>query len=384
MAFGKTTYLKLLAKNLMEKENPRNVLYFACDLLKSNEEIVEVVRIFDVLAGKGRKYVFLDEVTFVDEWERAIKFLLDSNMLKDKHLYVTGSSSIGLKKERFPGRRITAKEFLPLSFSSFCRLFGSEGLKRALGGRPLKLRSKGVYEFGRKLIVFLDELTKLFNLYTESGGYPKAFFELMEEGEVKEETYRSCFDSAIFDMTKLGRSEKISAAVLLGVLRRYGGKFSLNSLAKEMEIESHLTVRDYLELMEALYILRSYHQLDLAKNVVMYRKERKAYFIDPFLCQTFSKYLNFKLNVAQLIEGIVGEHLVRSFRKVYFHSGKREIDFVCGDVGIELKWQEKTSPSDFPRAQVKNKILLSKKDLTHVAERNLVIIPAHIFLAGLL
>jgi len=381
---GKTTYIKLLVKKLLDEVNPRNVMYFACDLLKDHRDIVEVVRVFDSLAGEGEKHVFLDEVTFVDGWERAVKFLLDSPLLKDKHLYVTGSSSIGLKKERFPGRPIKVKEFMPLSFRGFCGLFGSGELKRALGKSELhRLRPRDAFKLGRELMVFVDEVARLFNLYIQSGGYPKAFFELMEEGGIKEETYGACFDAAVFDVTKLGRSEKTAASILQGVLRRYSSKFSLNSLAKEMEIESHLTVRDYLQIMEGLYILKNYHQIELTKKAVLYRKERKVYFTDPFLCQTFSRVLNFKLEQAQLVEGIVGEHLARSFGNVYFHGGKREVDFVVGDAGVELKWQGRTSSSDFPRIGLQEKILLSRRDLDYVEERNLAILPAPIFLLGL-
>jgi len=378
---GKTTYLKLLVKELLERgERPRNILYFACDLLREDRQIAELVRRFDSLAGPGQKFVFLDEVTAVDGWERAVKFLLDSNMLKDKYLYVTGSSSVGLKKERFPGRPIKIREFMPLSFRGFCQLFGSEQLKESLG--TLELKARAVFEFAKALLPFQDELDRLFNSYLASGGYPKAFFELLEEGGIKDETYRALHDATVFDMTKLGRSEKITTSILLGLLRRYGSKFSLNSLAKEMEIGSHLTVRDYLELMEGLCILRSYHQLDLTKRVPLYRKERKVYFTDPFLCRTFSRILNFKPDPAQVVEGVVGEHLSRCF-EVYFHSGKREVDFVCGDVAVEVKWQERTSPSDFPRVPFPNKILLCKSGLEYVEERNLAMVPAPVFLAGL-
>jgi len=379
---GKTTYLKLLVKELLEKgERPRNILYFACDLLREDRQIVELVRRFDSLAGPGQKFVFLDEVTAVNGWEKAVKFLLDSNILKDKYLYVTGSSSVGLKKERFPGRPIKIKKFMPLSFRDFCRLFGSEQLKGALG-TGFELKARAVFEFAKALLPFQDELDRLFNSYLVCGGYPAAFFELLEEGGIRDETYRALYDATVFDMTKLGRSEKITISILLGLLRRYGSKFSLNSLAKEMEIGSHLTVRDYLELMEGLCIIRNYYQLDPAKRIPLFRKERKVYFTDSFLCQTFSRILNFKPDPAQVVEGVVGEHLSRCF-EVYFHSGKKEVDFICGDVAVEVKWQERTSPSDFPRVPFPNKILLCKSGLEYVEERNLAMVPVPIFLVGL-
>jgi predicted AAA+ superfamily ATPase len=72
-----------------------------------------------------------------------------------------------------------------------------------------------------------------------------------------------------------------------------------------------------------------------------------VYFTGPFLCQTFSRVLNVKIDQAQLVEGVIGEHLRRSL--VHFHAGKRELDFVVGEAGVELKWQEHASPGDFPR-----------------------------------
>jgi len=381
---GKTTYLKLLVKDLLDRVNPRTVMYFACDLLRDYEEIVEAVRIFDRLGGEGRKYLFLDEVTFVDGWERAVKFILDSPLSAGKCFYITGSSSIGLKRERFPGRNIRVREFMPLDFRGFCGLFCSEELRLALERVKLsRLRAREAFRIGRELMVFFDEILRLFSSYVQSGGYPRAFFELMEGGGISEETYRSCFDATVFDVTKLGRSEKIAASLLQGVLRRYGSKFSLNSLAKETEIGSHLTARDYLEMMEGLCVLRSYHQVDLPRKVVLYRKERKVYFTDPFLCQTFSRVLNVKIDQAQLVEGMIGEHLTRSFGEVHFHAGKRELDFVVGETGVELKWQEHASPGDFPRTGLPEKILLTKHDLGYDEGRNLAMIPAPLFLLAL-
>ena len=381
---GKTTYLKLLLKYLLERVNPRQVMYFACDLLRKDEQIVEVVRTFDRLGAEGKKYVFLDEVTFVDGWERAVKFILDSPLSANKCFYITGSSSIGLKKERFPGRNIKVMEFLPLSFRRFCELFGSEELRLALKETRLdRLRAKDAFQAGKKLVGFLDEVFGLFNSYLQCGGYPKAVFELMEEGFIREETYRSCFDATVFDLTKLGRSEKTAASIIQGVLRRYGSKFSLNSLAKEMEIRSHLTVRDYLEMMEDLYVLRNYHQIDLSRGVTLYRKERKVYFTDPFLCQTFSRILNVRIETPRLVEGVVGEHLRRNFGSVHFYSNKRELDFVVGEVGVELKWQERVSFSDFPRVGVSEKLLLTKHELDHDEGRRLVLLPAPLLLLAL-
>ena len=55
---------------------------------------------------------------------------------------------------------------------------------------------------------------------------------------------------------KLGYSVRISNSVIKGIVKDYSTRFSLNSLAKEMEISAHKVVRDYLELLENLMLIK--------------------------------------------------------------------------------------------------------------------------------
>jgi len=377
---GKTTYLKLSILDLLEKGiNPRNVMYFSCDLLRNYREIIEVIRTFERLS-MGEKYVFLDEVTFVNEWERAIKFFLDSPLSRNINLYVTGSTSAGIKRESFPGRPIKIEEFLPLSFRKVVFL-----LKPEFKGIVEKLKApttpEEIYKNALDLYPYYDELMNAFYFYLNSGGYPRAIYELMD-GEISLDTYEMIYNATIFDITKLGRSERIALSIVLGILRRYGDRVSLNSLAKELEIGAHTTVRDYLELFEELFIGRNYFQADLKSFAPLLRKERKVYFIDPLVVNTFSRHFGFDVDISKKIEGVVGEHLKRNF-ETYFFYGKREVDFVTKRFGVEVKWQNKVKASDFPRVGIKNKLLLSKKDMEFVEGRNLVIIPVPLFLIQL-
>ena len=65
---------------------------------------------------------------------------------------------------------------------------------------------------------------------------------------------------------------------------------------------------------------------------------------------------------------------------------KKETDFIFREnnklAGIELKWQNKVNKSDFNNFGLfKNRILLSKKDFEFKTEKNLLIIPAYLFLS---
>ncbi|WP_048150621.1 ATP-binding protein [Palaeococcus ferrophilus] len=374
---GKTTYMKLSIAKLIEAGiSPRNILYFSCDLLRDYNEIVSLVRSF-LRMVRGEAYVFLDEVTFVEGWERAVKFLLDSPLSSRMVLQVTGSTSAGLRRENFPGRDIIVEGFLPLNFNTVARIFDSRLQKVELPHKSPKTPME-FYENALELYPYFEALSGALDFYMTSGGYPRAVYELLEGG-IRPETYEMVYNATVLDVAKIGRSERIALSMVLGLMRRYGDRITLNSLAKELEIGSHVTVRDYLELFEELFIGRNYFQVKLDDFTPLFRKERKFYFLDPLLVGTFSRLFGFSPDTSRVIEGIVGEHLKRLYPTYFFH-GSREVDFVTPHFGVEVKWQGRVSPSDFPRVGIKNKILLSKEGLDFVEGRNLAIIPVPLFL----
>ncbi len=131
----------------------------------------------------GRKYLLFDEITFVHEWQRAIKYVLDSPLINDKCIMVTGSSSIALKKETFTGRPIKTRFFLPLSFKEFCNTFGSANLRKELTQEQISTLSVNeLKEKAKKLLFFFTEIDNLFNRYIKSGGFPRSIYELIERG----------------------------------------------------------------------------------------------------------------------------------------------------------------------------------------------------------
>ncbi|MBU3957634.1 MAG: ATP-binding protein [Nanoarchaeota archaeon] len=377
---GKTTSIKLKILDLIKSgTNPKNILFFSCELISKKEDIVSMLQEFDRLS-EGKKYIFLDEITFVENWQNAIKFILDSPLSRNKVFCITGSSIAGLKKEMFPGRDIEIKKFLPLPFSEFCKLFGGESLKKIIGSgkqKPLP-DEKTIVAF----LPFSEEIASLFQKFIQSGGFPLSFYELMESGSISEKTFDAYFNWIAGDMAKLERSERIFLSVAQGVVKNYGSKFSLNSVAKEMEIGSHVTVREYLELLEELYVIRSFFQKKRERPA--YRSERKAYFIDPFLFRIFYRKFFGTAEVPSektplVVEGIVGEHLGR-MENVFFFSGKREIDFIVDDAGIEVKYGI-AFEKDFPKYELGTRIILSKNEF-RITEK-IMIVPVGVFLAAL-
>ena len=380
---GKTTFFQLLIYDLIfnKKVDSKKVCYYSCELIRDFREIPELLRKISLISNA--KYIFLDEISFVENWHKAIKFILDSGIAKDKVLYLTGSSSLELRKEKFPGRDIETKNFLPLSFREFIKIFGSKKIRNI---QPITLTDiKELLKGAKSIIPFKEELDYLLLKYTKCGGFPRAFYELMEKGRIREETYEIYWNWIINDIAKIERSEKIAIGVFEGIIKNYATKFSLNSIAKEVEIGSHVTVREYLEILENLFLIRNFYTYSLDKKRVVFRKMRKTYFIDPFILHA----VNFKLrgepfkDYAMIVEGLIAETLARKFNSlnIGFYHGYKEIDVCFKDFGIEVKWQENVDERNFPRINVKNKILISKNEFKYNKEKNLLIIPASIFLS---
>ncbi|MBI2564978.1 ATP-binding protein [Candidatus Woesearchaeota archaeon] len=373
---GKTTYLKLCIKELFDKGiQIKQCLYFVCNLVMNPQDIIDIVSFFKKTGGK---YVFIDEISFVKNWERAVKQILEIKDLNEgMNFYFTGSTTLELQKERFPGRPIKIKEFLPLSFREFCKVFGSSSLKKEI---PQRIDFKSIIKNTLKLAPYINEINKLFNFYIHCGGFLRAAYELIEEGKIKEETFQIYWNWIAGDISSIGLSERTLSAVLKGIVKRYSSSFSLSSIAKEVEIPSHITVRDYLEVLESLYVIRSYwKEYD---KTPFFKKERKVYFIDPFIFHIASfKTLGIaeeNINdIPKIVEGIVGECLRRNKLNVKFLRKSKEIDFIYGTTGIEVKWQESVSIKDFPKIDLAHKLILSKKEI-NLNER-VKIVPVAVF-----
>jgi hypothetical protein len=403
---GKTTMLKLLSYDLIMKKkvNPKNILYFSCEPLNEKKELIDLFSEFNQISAglKGKKYIFLDETTQIKDWELAIKYFLETKLHENKLLIATGSNAFLLKKgsERLPGRNMNVKLFLPLTFREFLLNFSSKELKLALKRNHSyneltnlnKLKSKAI-----NLLPFLDELNAKLYFYLKTGGYLKPVYEFLEKNRISEETYEIYVKWILGDLSKLDKRESIFKSMVKGIVKNYCSKFSLLSFAKEMEIPSHVTVSEYLEALQSLLLINNLYQADLNKQVPIFRKERKCYFMDPFLYSVFKgyslgKYQDYSEGFEdKLLEGIICEILARLNRQnldisnfLWFYVKKKETDFVIkvnGELlGVELKFQDKVEKKNFSNFySFKKKILLSKKDFK--VEDNLLILPVSLFLA---
>ncbi|MBU1199304.1 MAG: AAA family ATPase, partial [Nanoarchaeota archaeon] len=102
---GKTCWIKQKIKYLLAKTALSNIFFYSCDNL-NKDDLLEIINVFLELSESGKKFIFLDEIPFVKDWELAIKHLYDAGKLKDCFVLLCGSNSLDLKRsvERLPGR----------------------------------------------------------------------------------------------------------------------------------------------------------------------------------------------------------------------------------------------------------------------------------------
>jgi len=361
---GKTTALKICIQNLIKERDPKSVFYYSCDELSDHRELGEVID--NYLAARGEwgikdSVLFLDEVTFVEDWWRALKFRIDKEAFHRDVLIVTGSASIELlgEKERFPGRRGHGKDLYlqPLDFAEYVQKLGGVDTKRAPADKL-----EAVMRSARANVLYASKISELFTRYLKSGGFPLSARELFEGGKVSTESKKTYLDWLRSDWKKAGKSDGYMKGVLGYIMRARLSPVSWLGIAKETSIGSPHTAQSYVECLEDLLALKA---LDIIApdSKVMYRKNKKIHALDPFLYSVFSYYTGEEVLEETVVESVVASHLARVFDTYFWRDGS-EVDVISiigkEQVGFEVKWGPKRWRK--PR-HLKKVHLLSKEDL---------------------
>lgn len=403
---GKTTTLKLLIKKLLSKNRKENILYFTCNNIDTYQELIDILKLYrDWADNDQRKYVFIDEITFVKNWTRAIKYFADLGFLRNVAMILTGSNAHDLKYEveRMPGRRGEDAELdkilFPLSFREYMEFVSGQTVQ-AFSDIPSAQKN---YPFYKK------ELKKYLDHFLLTGGFIRAINSFSANGStIGIDIYHQYLSWVLGDLAKMGRKESYSRQVFDQIIRNMTVNIGFDTIAKKTSIASHLTVEDYLDIMESNFIVKILYQVDVNKKIPVTRKTKKIYFQDLFLFWVFWGYvsgspdyfsaaktrLNDVLIKSRIIENLIMTSLmpletsVNWSNIVFFFrtTNQAEVDFVVKREGgellpIEVKYQNEVSRGDFLNLDKLNKqkgIIISKEDFQ--IEKNKWILPVEIFL----
>ena len=433
---GKTTLIKLLIKDLLtEVEDSKSIFYYTCDIISNEKELFGVINEYLEWVSvfqPDRKYIFLDEISSVKNWEKGLKYLADTGMLKNTLVILTGSHSIDIKHsiERLPGRRGEGDETLdkilaPMKFAEFAETVNPE-IKKVFEENHLfqigktqniisKLFNMEIDPALNLLQMYQYELDRLFEQYLITGGIPRPINEFFSKNRIDNSIYELYIRSLIGDLARWQVQEMYVKQILRSIVNKLTTSVSWQSIAKDTDIGSHNTVSKYTEGLVDSFVLNIMYSVDIARKNACFKKEKKIYFQDPFIFHSLrswvsgltdyfsstQSYLDNPENKSKLVESVVEDHLIRLMydahpsdvftphEHIFYWRKKgsgREVDFVLKSeenelLPIELKFQNKIHKSDYRGLHLfpaKKGILLSKNVFD--VSGNYATIPVSLFL----
>ncbi|MEW5996078.1 MAG: ATP-binding protein [Candidatus Micrarchaeota archaeon] len=380
---GKSTLVKLIIRDLLlqKKQKPKSIFYWSCENVKDFRELINLIGAFLDFKDANQiteAYIFLDEISFVQEWQRGIKSLAEQGRLKNCALLLTGSDIVDIRKstERLPGRTgKKGKDFilLPFSFREFVALV-DPGLHAKLPAAASLESLELIRQNAEAAKEFEKELSALFSKYLISGGFPLVINEFFSHGHIDSWVDEIYYRWVMGDLAKRGKAERLAHEIIRTVIKKRSSVFSWDSITKDVEIKSHLTVSSYIENLEQLFVFFVSYFFDAERKGFNFNKNKKIHFIDPFIYRVFCKRTNQSEDEAQMVEDVVAANLYKWKLKtgpfgpvspVAYTSTNRETDIVLEDggtaFGIEVKYQNKIAAEDWaPVSRFRRGLLLTK------------------------
>ena len=307
---GKSVLMRQLKDDLEQTEKVVYIDKESLDFdgLRTAKDVIDYVDSASTVGARGEmRYVLIDEVQLIDEWERAVASL---NGRDDTRVIISGSNAHLLSGElatRIAGRYLVLPVF-PLSLQEFSEL-------HSLLHPPL------------------EDKRELFKLYLRTGGLPGLLHTDLSE-ELRSQMQRDIFHSiAMRDI--IGRHAirdvRLFEAVMAFIMDTVGSPVSAKKIAdflkKERRSISVDSVLNYLSYMREGYLLYEVPRYDL-KGKRLLEVNHKYYLGDIGLRNGLLGYR--EADISGLLENLVFlELLRRGFTVRVGRMYDYEIDFVA-------------------------------------------------------
>lgn len=312
---GKTTLLKLIIKELIDDGvAPKNILYVSLDdyLLKENNiiEIVNAYRKLHKLKFEEKIYLFLDEVTYKDEFYTQLKNLHDNHNCK---IFASSSSTSLLrdKKATLTGRA-TSLELKPLDLDEYLQFKGIE----------IKKRDSQLYE-------------SYFKDYIREGGMPENVL------NPSRDYLMTLVDDIIQkDITAFHgiRKPQLVRDYFVLLMERSGKRLSLNKISNILKISTDTASR-YMGYFEATFLIHLLPRWGKTNTKIM--SPKKIYASDL----GFKYLIAGERDMGSYFENYVYLKLRNKKQLYYLQEQGVEIDFYTEDQTlIESKYYSKMNP----------------------------------------
>jgi len=390
---GKTTMAKLQIRGLLGRGiEATRILYYSFGPRATLDDLYETLLGYFRLHGEARagkrRYVFLDEISYVPQWQEGLKDISNMGRLENCTIVATGSNAADLTRatETLTGRMGLVEEgnhqsLLPMDFRSFVSIMDKTLAKLAserLGG--IEQREKifmGIVGSApsddlMQIMLRSRELDAYFEQYLVWGGIPH--MANLCPGQIPDSLYKKYLDGMLDDWKFLGHGFDSFKGLAAHVVRSTGSMFSWDTIASSVSC-TRQTAQNYLYALRDMYVISITDLYDVHSKTSYARKSKKLHTRDPIFYHILdslpSRHGSFEQSLARvqdpttcgrLAECVMADHLVRFARArskikplfdpanhvFYWRSGRREVDFVyigAEDVPIpiEVKWSSSVS-----------------------------------------
>lgn len=341
--YGKSTWLEQHIAKTIKTFGKGTALYLNGDEIKDSNELLDQISILiQLFSPKAKvKRLFIDEITAIVGWEKAIKRLADAGILKNILVVTTGSKAADLRRgiERLPGRKgklsRTNYIFTPVSYKEF------------------KQKCENIFKE--------DTLFA----YILSGGSPVGANALVEFGRIPEYVNAIVSDWVFGEFAASGRSRAHLLAVLQILYRLAGTPIGQAKLARESGLSNNTIAQGYIELLSDLITIIPSFPFDPQKQTSLFRKPSKYHFINLLaaLCwhpqkpRTILELKNLNKDLGPVFEWVVAQEISRKLcissadlptHLNFWQSKDHEIDFFLPDQSLYLEVKVgQTSPTEF-------------------------------------
>ena len=375
---GKTTLLKQWMERLVENNiELKRIMFLTGELIDDHYSMVRLITgALDEMPYSGLNYVILDEVTYISNWDKGVKYLADAGLLEDVILVLTGSDLVIIQEARmrFPGRRGRSDtvdfHLYPLSFSECIKL------KSCFTDAELGLLNNTNEEPPGDL---MDRLCSEFGNYLVHGGFLTAINDVAAEQRILPSTFSTYSDWIRGDILKRNKRGNYLLEILGAIIKRLGSQITWNALSANLSIAHPKTVADYIDLLASMDAAFVQHALLEDKLTAAPKKAKKVVFTDPFVFHAVNFWLNpvenpFNHQVQPLLSDVKWASrmteacTISLFRRkfpTYYIKAKGEVDLACVDKGrfwpVEIKWAGQLLPKQLKQIlKYPNGLILTK------------------------
>jgi predicted AAA+ superfamily ATPase len=295
--YGKSTWLEKKIASTITEFGPGSALYLNGDAITTAEVLVQQIRLFTTMFSPKSlvKRLFIDEITAVEGWERALKLVIDAGEMRDVLIVTTGSKAADLRhgRERLPGRKgklaRTTYIFTPISFKEFKKQCGA-----ILGPKTV-------------------------TAYCLSGGSPIACSELAQKQSLPQYLIDLTMEWILGEFAASSRSRSSLLAVFNALYRFGTNPIGQSKLAREAGLANNSVAEGYINLLEDLLAIIPSFPIDTNKQQPIWRKPCKYHFINtlvatswhPQAFRTPDELDSLEEVQGQMMEWVVAQELVR-------------------------------------------------------------------------